>query len=369
MRRGSVFWFLAVMAWSVFMHLTAAQSLGVCQPGSYRWFTAAQARACAFDLKHKLLGKRERAEIKTKLGLLLATNPSLMPEMANITDGGEGLWREAMVDDVTYADPFILMAEKLKMNQKYFEARKLIEEALAQNPRDSRLLAMAAVNSAIEHDFARVQDFCKTMETGDHIDFAAFADCGGATWRAGDQKRAEYFFRRADEKFDHWLGARIVWYAPAAPLATYASLLATDGQRRKAIEILQDLEIRKPYAMEPLAYRLLGSSQEKEGLYLDAAETFKRAMDKGYSFDVPTSMIVRRITNMAKGSDASGALALWSKSFPKMSKREVLQVQVRLKNGLSDYKINGQPDRALETAMRKCIADPSCFKAKRDGRL
>jgi hypothetical protein len=45
-----------------------------------------------------------------------------------------------------------------------------------------------------------------------------------------------------------------------------------------------------------------------------------------------------------------------------LTKKQVLQLQVRLKNGTQKhFEINGKFDASMEAAMNACLQDPDCF--------
>ena len=317
---------------------------------------------CLAKTEDASLGARERAQVKVRVAAGFQLDPNLgfangLPETAF-----EDLLKSAAADDPKLADSYLVLAEQWLRNDRVADAIRLLDEALVESSTDARLLALKAKGVARQRDGNAVNELCKKVEGGVNGDHVAYQHCAEAFWSLGEFAHADRFFKLASQRYDAWAPLRASRILSSAPAEVYGQLLSEKGQNREAAEVLASFAKQMPDAIGP-GYLDLAKYQEDAGLYLDAAETLRVSADKLQQLGLGTETTIRRIVNLALGGKSEEAEALWHRTSQLWTKREVLRMQVRLKNGAQkNFVISGKVDKEMDQAMIACIKDQSCYK-------
>ncbi len=160
-----------------------------------------------------------------------------------------------------------------------------------------------------------------------------------------------------------------IWQASDTSYS-YATFLEKHNSPKAAADFLEAyLKTRSPNDISPYHKKLMAELYQKSGNFAKAAEQFDN-LKAGFPRRKAYEMKLAALINLAKSGDMSGARAMSLFMFEKATKNQILQLQVKLKNGTQRHlKITGKYDADTKSALDACLNDRKCFSEDATPRL
>lgn len=309
--------------------------------------------ACDRVLHASSSSPRDRARALVQLGNLVRMKPDGFNQWPGMLDA-------AVAADPTYVTAILNRAEWFILETKGHDAVKLLEPALAGNPRDIELLVMLGrANAALQLPEHALQFFNDALEM-DPRHMRANYESGQVYEMANDYMNAAESYRKAGENYDPsyvsqgWLGiedpnipaARN--YARLGDVDKAAALLTTAIDRsRGGLVQAPVFEARASY------YQALGRDEEA---IADLTSALRKANpDEHMPLLFKRSILYQRTGKSREAEEDLG------RALRSGDRRTVLRMQVYLRNqGYNEVTINGVADPDLMKLISACLATPKC---------
>ena len=319
-------------------------------------------KPCLAVAKRKGVTARERSVIYLQIA------ESTYFSTRNPNDATGKLFEAALMADNRFADAHVAKAFFRYMIGLPTDAIATLEAGLKILPDDPTLNAAYASLIATPQNVDVIDTSCTAAMAHPTADRRVFQMCAEALRSAGLEQKSLEAYRRAAFDFDQ---AEVIDYGLTRQVdigEEYASLLLKAGRLSEAAEAYAAyLDKHSILKVQYQKVALLAYFQTKAGLQKTAADTYGQAARLAPAeerFDFRFKQLIA----LASTGQWQDAKAVSDDLFRKASKREILQLQVRLKTGAQPrVKITGKFDEITQSALAECLKDSGCFtKAEGD---
>lgn len=335
--------------------------------GSYKVRIVQQNVAtCKKYTKSKKVKAEQKAKIFLQLGIFEMFNGG---SSANFDAGAqeakvESFMREAMKLDPNYPDSSLSLAGYFMRIGQKSKALEILRKAILQFPDDPRFAADLATVIADPAAAEEVRKLCEKSLSHKAADYTSFRSCASAYWNSGLVAEGEATYRKAIGNFEHMTFDRFVIPGDPRVMLEFVFKLDRIGRTQDAITFHEDYLIKHPkyssFYDEDIA---VARMYEKLSLYLKAARAFEKASRRTGGND-QAEVRIKQIENLVAAGEFAEAKLVSERFFERASKRSILQLQVKLKNGTQkQIKITGVFDAETKKALEVCLADRGCFPA------
>jgi tetratricopeptide (TPR) repeat protein len=274
-------------------------------------------------------------------------------------------WSEAIDIDPSFAEPYFSKGLYLATGETPLDALEtanLLEERFPEDWRGPWLKAKA-YNAANRRPEALEQALRATeLDQENPLAAQMVGVTYSSMWKSDD---AIAWLRRSIVLEERHGPVAIAGMMQETNPRSLLTMALVDAQRWAEAELAVSDLIRRDKANSPLPHILIQRAGIREQLrrFGDAADDIAAALKSaGGLIDVGT-MRFRRARLLAMAGRADEAEAEFSGQLRKATLRQILQVQVMLKNaGFTEIVINGQLDDALRTLLRACLREPTCLE-------
>lgn len=342
-----------------------ASTFDTCTRLEFNYLPATEFAGCKKLLEREDLSIRQRAQVLLYLGTaaeLLNHGSSASTEKLK---SEYDLWRQAMSIDPSFADPFLELADRLRRESKTKEALAVIEAGLSHSPEDGRLMVEKAMLRAGMIDSKGTQELCELAMVTEAIDHSALQRCAVAMDSFGLRDKAVEYYGRATDLYERKPQNRFGLFQDYQPAYKYAKYISTKMSKHAEAAVIMRKYLEREPALkrDPFHLEFLGDLEEKLGNHTAAAESYKSATERFFVSQDIVPIAMKQIVSLSNAGKADEALNAWRSVRAQMTKRQILQWQVKLKNGTQkQLSITGIADEATERAARDCFKDPDCYK-------
>ena len=309
--------------------------------------------ACERIQRDSTSSPRARSRALFQLGLLEQMKPDGFYQALGMLDA-------AVAADPTYVPAILARAEWFVLDNKGYDAVKLLEPARAANPHDVDLLVMTGrANAALKLPERALQFFSDALKVDpDHM--RAYYESGRVYEMANDFANAAEAYRKAGERYDPsyvsqgWVGIEHPYLAAAR---SYNRLGETD----KALALLTNvIDHSPPGSVLPYIFEQRASEYEMLGFNNEAIADLTSAL----RFAPPnehTPLLFKRALLYKKVGKRQEAEEDFGRAIRNSDRRSILRMQVYLRNhGYTEVVINGVADPGLLKLISACLAVAKC---------
>jgi tetratricopeptide (TPR) repeat protein len=272
-------------------------------------------------------------------------------------------WDQAIGLDPTLVDPYVSKARTVILNGRASLAVEILKDAQKAAPNDWRVYRALAdtLNFSTENGAA--------LEAGEK----AIALSGGDPYAHYSMGNLLTRMRRFGEAAEHYAIVAAA-FRPGTfrepgpiqrndPWFAWADALAADGQYALAAEKLTVFIDSKRIGQLPQMFIIMrGEFYQKAKMYREAAADADLASKYPGMMSVQQARIWQ-VLMLVAGGQKSEALAIFHDAKSSMQKREILQLQVFLKNrGYEGVKISGEWTTQLAASIEDCFDDANCIE-------
>ncbi|WP_119389473.1 tetratricopeptide repeat protein [Taklimakanibacter lacteus] len=349
--RTSVFGLALTAGLTVLSDYSLASDLEQCEAAT----AGEQQRqdACDRVMHASSASPRDRARALVQLGRLVRMKPDGFSQWPGMLDA-------AVAADPTYVPAILNRAEWFIFETKGHDAVRLLEPALASNPRNVELLVMLGrANAALQLPDRALQFFSEALDEDPHHMRASY-EAGQAYEMVNEYKHAAEAYRKAGESYDPsyvsqgWLGIE----DPNIPAARIYNRL---GEVDKAAALLTTAIDRSPVGLvQANVFEARASYYQALGRDEEAIADLTSALRKANPDEHMPLLFKRSILYQRTGKSREAEEDI-GRALRSGDRRTVLRMQVYLRNqGYTEVTINGVADPGLMKLISACFATPKC---------
>jgi predicted Zn-dependent protease len=324
----------------------------------------------SFTLSKKVTA-RQKAQIFLQLGITVSTEQINSGSMhfKNKPSLSVDYWEKAIAADRTYAEPYLILSTTFGYKQQAEAKRQYLEAGRIAVPDDPRFDSEIALIEAKPGAAAIVSELCERATAHPSADESVFYNCGEAFWQANLKTEAEVAFRKAVFDFPVARMGRFGIMQSSISASTFATHLDEDNRTAEAAEFFEKYVARQPKInVDFTELELIGDLYLKAGKPQQAAMAFERGA-RQTTDDMQYQFRLRQLVSLATAGNNAEAKILSSDIYKRTSKKQIMQLQLKLKNGVfKRLAITGRFDEETKTALAKCLEDSKCF-GKMPGQL
>lgn len=269
-------------------------------------------------------------------------------------------WDAAIAADPSFVPALVARAEWFVLSNKGHDAIKLLQPALAVNPRNTDLLVMIgrAYGNVFLFDQA-FHSFNEALKLDPHHVHALF-ESGKIYEMSGDFAKAAEAYKKAGETYDPVVvpesGHRI-----EHPYIVAARNYDRLGQADKALALITSVIDRSPSnPIEPYVFEQRASYYETLGLDSEAVSDLTSAL-RYTSPHEHMPLLLKRAILYQKTGKRREAEEDFSRALRNGDRRTILRMQVHLRNhGYTEVEINGVAGPDLIKSISACLAAAKC---------
>ncbi len=322
---------------------------------------------CEALTRSKKLTARQKAQLFLQLGITVETDQ--LDSRSTRFKGKITLpveyWEKAIAADKTYAESYLILATTVGYRQQPELKRQFLEAGRIAAPEDPRFDSEIALIDSGPTNSTLVRELCNRSMAHPAADKSIFYNCGEAFWRSDLKAEAGVAFRKAAFEFPVEQTPRYGIMQSGIDESTFADHLSNDGKAIEAASFYEKyLGLKHKLNVTYSALGVLGGLYEKAGKPAEAATVFEKAA-RNATGEWQYIYRLRQIVNLATAGESDEAKTVSNDFFEKASKKQVLLLQLKLKNGWQKHLIiTGKYDEETKAALKNCIADSGCFAAK-----
>jgi tetratricopeptide (TPR) repeat protein len=328
-------------------------------------------QACTQLLVSKSLSSHNRAQILIQLGTAVQfSGAQSTTQMEEKSLESIELYKKAIESEPRYVEAYLILATALKLKERTSEALKVLDAGLTVIPDDPRLIADKSVILAKTEHAKDVEKLCTLAVSSKHADQSVYEECARALAAAGFVEQADGLFKKATQNEDRMSRKRFGLWQSGRIGFDYAQFLDQQGRSKEAAEFFDAHLLKIPSQLVSRSERqFLAELFTKIGSPDRAAKllsTVAAASSPSSAFKIK----LLELQNLTKSGDMSAARSLAQFMFEGASKNQILQLQVKLKNGTQkQLKITGKYDAITIEALDNCLNDKECFSDSASPRL
>jgi tetratricopeptide (TPR) repeat protein len=243
------------------------------------------------------------------------------------------------------------------------KAVETLRQGLRKIPNEPRLQADLAKYLSPSNE-SEVVDLCVQATKHPKADRTVFESCAFAMRSLNRIDEAAALYRKSVLDFDPNQDLRFGMLGQERGYAALLDMLMKNGREQDAMDFITDFWDKYPFLiLQPSDTELFARVAAKVGSDRSSAELAGRLLASPFMTDEKRSALrIQKLVSLAKSGDIRQASGFAKSVFAKPYKREVLMLQVALKNGSQKHiAITGQFDKETQDAMMACIVDRGCF--------
>jgi tetratricopeptide (TPR) repeat protein len=269
------------------------------------------------------------------------------------------LAKDAIETDSTNGDGYLFLADIYAYRGRQDEVVSVFTDGLKNVPNDVRVIAQYAAHTASLATKADVMEKCEKVTSSPDVSRNSYFACGKAVERAEENALAEAYYLHAI-KNDEKLIARVNDLQFGSPEHEYVNLMVKDGRGKDAASALESALLNRGHVTY-LDWELLASLQTTVADYEGAAKYYGIAASRSLPFRQFT-LKLKQVMSLAMAGKTEESLHLAEILFATSTKKQVLRLQVQLRNGTQkDLVITGIFDDQTKKALSTCIREIGCF--------
>jgi tetratricopeptide (TPR) repeat protein len=321
-------------------------------------------KKCESYTLSKKITARQKAQLFLQLGITVETDQlnSRSTRFKNQPTLPVEYWEKAIAADKTYAEPYLILAATFGYRQQSDSKRQFLDAGRIAVPDDPRFEAEIALIEAKTATAATVGELCGRATAHPSADKSVFYNCGEAFWRANLKSESEAAFRKAVFDFPVEQTSRYGVSQSYIDASTFATHLNEDNRTAEAAEFFEKYISLKPTInVDFTELEMVGDLYLKAGRPQQAAAVFERGARQTKD-DMQHRFRLRQIVSLATAGNSSEATLVSKEFYERATKKQVLQLQLKLKNGnFKRLPITGKFDDETKSSLAECIVDSNCF--------
>lgn len=239
---------------------------------------------------------------------------------------------------------------------------KMFDDGLKALPNDPELLAQKAAYGAGLTNSDDVETDCDRAFNAAPEDVIVGFLCGDA-YRAIDKKeKALVAYKHATKNYPSVNGEFYKQMQLSDPFLKAAELESEFGRYAEAADTISGYLALQQGALAEMLYQKRAGYLEAAGRYREAAEDYERASQSQIPNFPVQQMRMKQMLNLARAGEYGKAKAMMDAYSRPGKLKEILQLQVKLKNtSVPDLIITGKFDEPTQSALDRCLRDLTCI--------